>query len=131
MDPEARRRVGPWLLVIGILALAVGGVLQAQEKGRDSADQMIEDVRSDYGMPNDEEPDSGSSSTLFLVAGAIGVLGGMVLLSGFGFGGSPPAPERTGAEIEERLSRLARLHERGSITDEEFERAKRHLLEPE
>lgn len=131
MDPEARRRVGPWLLGIGILALAVGGVLQAQEKGRDSADQMIEDVRSDYGMPNDEEPDSGGGSTPFLVAGAIGVLGGIVLLSGFGFGGSPSVSERTDADIEERLSRLARLHENGSLSDEEFERAKRHVLDAE
>ncbi len=44
-------------------------------------------------------------------------------------GTSAPAPAPTSVDATERLERLARLHQEGALSDEEYERSKRSILD--
>ena len=126
MDAQARRRLAPWLLAVGILAGVAGLYNRAAVDGRASADRTISDIRADYGMSDNEVDEGHQTSNVLLAIGGAGILLAAVLHTGFGFptepsGHGPPDKSRCASNAWSESTTPARSPTR--TTNEPSERS--------
>ena len=131
----SRRSLGAWLLVLGLVFATIGAILWVVENHRvhdhNNGQSAITHNMSEALFGNDpsgftQTKANHAPSIVLWVLGGTSALFGMLLVAG-----TPgPASVATGsAPVDERLARLAQLHAEAALSDDEYEQAKRRVLD--
>lgn len=127
-----RRTTGGRLLALGIVLVIAGGILWAVENHRvhkhnTGVDALAGEMTGSITGIDPFTPAKANHapSIVLWVIGGGAALFGMLLLAGTpGTAGALAAPP----PFDDRLSRLAQLHDEGALSDAEYEQAKQRVL---
>lgn len=124
-----RKTLGAWMIAIGIACAAIGYVLWESEEDRVEQAEITNEFSNALSGFDIEDGDANHLPSYGLWAvGALLVLAGVVFVAGsHAPAGAGPVGPQAASPVNE-LARLVEMRDAGTISEEEFEAAKRRAL---